>query len=159
MFAVETFPQLGDGLCRDFEPDLMFPEPTDRAATARAVAVCRGCPVRAACLTWALANPALTEYGVWGGTTPAQRRRKRNRPVRCAVCRRVVPDRRKRTCSDACAAVLTPDATGSTHGSEWSYRKHKAAGEQACRPCLDAHNGYVREKRAEAKARRIAEAA
>jgi WhiB family redox-sensing transcriptional regulator len=37
----------------------------------RAVAVCRQCPVRRACLDYALDH---NEYGVWGGTSETQRR-------------------------------------------------------------------------------------
>jgi WhiB family redox-sensing transcriptional regulator len=45
-----------------------FPEQTDRA-----VAVCRACPVRQPCLSHALDNEEM--LGIWGGTTPRERRR------------------------------------------------------------------------------------
>jgi WhiB family redox-sensing transcriptional regulator len=34
--------------------------------------ICRGCPVQIQCLAWALAS-GVTD-GVWGGTTPDERR-------------------------------------------------------------------------------------
>lgn len=46
--------------------------PADEAA---AVKVCAGCPVSADCLEWAIRTGST--YGVFGGTTEAQRRRRR----------------------------------------------------------------------------------
>ncbi|MEU1409246.1 WhiB family transcriptional regulator [Streptomyces sp. NPDC005728] len=43
--------------------------------------MCAACPVVRSCLKWALANPELTVAGVWGGTTPAQRRVLRERLI------------------------------------------------------------------------------
>jgi WhiB family redox-sensing transcriptional regulator len=40
---------------------------------AAAIAVCAACPVRAACLEWALRNWGIGQFGVWGGTVPAER--------------------------------------------------------------------------------------
>jgi WhiB family redox-sensing transcriptional regulator len=42
------------------------------ATTARAKAVCSGCPVTAECLDFALADPDAV--GIWGGTTGQDRR-------------------------------------------------------------------------------------
>jgi WhiB family redox-sensing transcriptional regulator len=44
---------------------------------AQAKALCRTCPVQAACLTWALSDPDPAIGMVAGGTTPAERRRLR----------------------------------------------------------------------------------
>ena len=56
------------------ERDWWFPnDPEDGAA--RAVAICRACPVQAECRNFAITT-GQTE-GVWGGTTPAERRRLR----------------------------------------------------------------------------------
>lgn len=43
----------------------------------QARAVCADCPVRAACLDWALATKV--DYGLWGGLNPDERRRIRRR--------------------------------------------------------------------------------
>jgi WhiB family redox-sensing transcriptional regulator len=59
------------GLCAAHpDPDLWFSETP--AAIAAATAVCSVCPSRAECLTSALT--CGDAVGVWGGTTPAQRR-------------------------------------------------------------------------------------
>jgi WhiB family transcriptional regulator, redox-sensing transcriptional regulator len=58
------------------ERDWWFPEdPNDDAA--QAVAVCRACPVHAECLNFAITTGQ--SEGVWGGTTPSERRRLRQR--------------------------------------------------------------------------------
>ena len=61
--------------CLDSDPELFFPEGTSGPAleeAARAKLVCAGCPVRARCLDWALANGAA--FGIWGGRTEQERR-------------------------------------------------------------------------------------
>ena len=52
---------------------------------ARAKALCKDCPVRTHCLSYAIAHKI--PYGVWGGTTQAERRRipkERRRAIRRA---------------------------------------------------------------------------
>jgi WhiB family redox-sensing transcriptional regulator len=67
-------PELPGAQCaqRDQDPELWFPANGDRAAAERAKAICRSCPVRPACLEWALGANERT--GIWGGTTPNERR-------------------------------------------------------------------------------------
>lgn len=51
------------------EPDSFFPQSTGPRATldaARAIQICRRCPFRVPCLSWALEH---REVGIWGGTT------------------------------------------------------------------------------------------
>jgi WhiB family transcriptional regulator, redox-sensing transcriptional regulator len=69
-----TPPELPGARCaqRDQDPELWFPANGDRATAERAKAICRICPVRSACLEWALAANERT--GIWGGTTPNERR-------------------------------------------------------------------------------------
>jgi len=57
--------------CRDEDPELFFPVKATQSREARAV--CARCPVRAECLTDALAQNRV--YGVWGGTTEQGRRK------------------------------------------------------------------------------------
>jgi WhiB family redox-sensing transcriptional regulator len=62
------------GACAQADPDLFFPiSSTGRALEqiAKAQAVCAACPVRQPCLEFALEHDLV--YGIWGGTTPAER--------------------------------------------------------------------------------------
>ncbi|MFF1923275.1 WhiB family transcriptional regulator [Streptomyces sp. NPDC058221] len=71
--------------CRDEDPDLFFPIGTTGPALVQAEdakAVCRGCPVREACLHWALENGQ--DSGVWGGLGEAERRTLKRRSRRRA---------------------------------------------------------------------------
>ncbi|RSO07010.1 WhiB family transcriptional regulator [Streptomyces sp. WAC 06783] len=64
------------GRCHGLAPatadHLFFPRPRDRAAIARAKALCGACPVRQLCLTTAL--DTNTKEGIWGGLTETERR-------------------------------------------------------------------------------------
>jgi WhiB family transcriptional regulator, redox-sensing transcriptional regulator len=64
-----------DAACRDLDTAIFFPE-TDEAAAA-AKAVCATCPVREACLQFALIT--RQDDGVWGGLDENERRRLRRR--------------------------------------------------------------------------------
>ena len=59
--------------CRNADTNLFFPQRGD--PTFRAMALCDVCPVKAACLQYAL--DAGETIGIWGGTTGADRRRLR----------------------------------------------------------------------------------
>jgi WhiB family transcriptional regulator, redox-sensing transcriptional regulator len=58
------------GHCHGTDSRLFFPGRGESAAEAKAI--CRECPVRRACLDYAVAHAEL--WGVWGGTTLAERR-------------------------------------------------------------------------------------
>ncbi len=58
--------------------DLFMPVFTEQRVVteerhAKAVVICQRCPVKQECLEYALGNSE--KMGVWGGTTPRQRRR------------------------------------------------------------------------------------
>lgn len=60
------------GACTSQDPDLFFPIGTGAIAevqAAAAKAVCRRCPVMAACREWALDHPKEASAGVWGGAS------------------------------------------------------------------------------------------
>jgi WhiB family redox-sensing transcriptional regulator len=62
--------------CRDLDPDRFDYDPdTDPPGKAEAAkGVCAGCPVRDACLDFALERPAAEDTtGIYGGLTPAER--------------------------------------------------------------------------------------
>lgn len=62
--------------CRNKDPDLWFP-PAGRAwAVPVAKKVCWTCPIKDECREWAV--PITDLFGIWGGTTPAERKRLRN---------------------------------------------------------------------------------
>ena len=58
------------GACRSVDPETFFPAPNEPSEGA--VALCGTCVVQGACLAWAL--QAGDGHGVWGGTTPRERR-------------------------------------------------------------------------------------
>jgi WhiB family redox-sensing transcriptional regulator len=55
------------------DPELFFPTPGQHGKAARAKRVCDRCPVKAPCLTDALAIPPSEDYGIRGGMTPKER--------------------------------------------------------------------------------------
>jgi WhiB family transcriptional regulator, redox-sensing transcriptional regulator len=63
-----------EAACRDVDPELFFPDGDVKSARVQVKAaklICRGCRVRAICLSWALASGQ--EAGVWGGLTEGER--------------------------------------------------------------------------------------
>jgi WhiB family transcriptional regulator, redox-sensing transcriptional regulator len=61
---------LTDGLCAQTDPETFFPE--RGTPTTPAKRICRACPVQDACLEYALVHDE--RFGVWGGTSPIERR-------------------------------------------------------------------------------------
>jgi WhiB family redox-sensing transcriptional regulator len=64
-----------EAACRGGEVERFFPVSDAEAGAAKAI--CAGCPVRDACLNWALSTHQ--DDGVWGGLTDTERRRLRRR--------------------------------------------------------------------------------
>jgi WhiB family redox-sensing transcriptional regulator len=56
------------------DPDLFFPDPTDREGIDKAKRICAGCPIAFDCLETAMADSDLRKWGIWGGTTPEERK-------------------------------------------------------------------------------------
>lgn len=59
-----------DALCAQTDPESHFPGKGETAR--RAKKTCAGCDVRETCLEYAMSNQE--EWGVWGGTSPQERR-------------------------------------------------------------------------------------
>jgi WhiB family transcriptional regulator, redox-sensing transcriptional regulator len=81
--AVRSPEWTGEAACRHDDPELFFPEGTTGPAlsqTMRARQVCQSCPVRTPCLALALEHSL--GFGIWGGTTPEERRAIRRAMVR-----------------------------------------------------------------------------
>jgi hypothetical protein len=57
-------------VCQSVDPETFFPAPSEPADAA--IALCRTCDVQGACLAWALEVGDC--HGVWGATTPRERR-------------------------------------------------------------------------------------
>ncbi|MFC9183352.1 WhiB family transcriptional regulator [Streptomyces globisporus] len=68
LFAIEDVSTVDDPRARE-------------KATAQAKQACSTCPVVTECLKWALANPDLTQTGVWAATTKRDRKRLRKQLV------------------------------------------------------------------------------
>ena len=59
------------GNCRHYPPAAFFP--SDGVGVDAARKICEGCPVKAPCLEYALAE--RIDHGVWGGCSERERRR------------------------------------------------------------------------------------
>ena len=59
--------------CQTVDPEIFFPDPTDRAGITKAKTLCGNCDqeVKNKCLSFALTNKV--HYGVWGGLTEVER--------------------------------------------------------------------------------------
>ena len=62
--------------CYGSDVDAWFPDMVGgfRQENVQAMKICNTCPVMAECLEWALHHE---RYGIWGGTTPKDRREMR----------------------------------------------------------------------------------
>jgi WhiB family redox-sensing transcriptional regulator len=63
------------GLCSQSDPDLFFA--VGAVEHKQAKRICRSCPVRSECLTYAMDSPV--DHGIWGGLTERERRRWRRK--------------------------------------------------------------------------------
>ncbi len=57
--------------CRGLDPEIFYPAAEEDSEVAKAI--CAECPVREACLEYALTS--REHEGIWGGTTARERRR------------------------------------------------------------------------------------
>lgn len=68
----------GRALCAETDPNLFFPEKGDWTSAHQAQATCAHCEIRAQCGQRALDTGE--HYGIWGGETERQRRKRRWSP-------------------------------------------------------------------------------
>lgn len=66
-----------DALCAQTDPEAFFPE--KGGSTRDAKRVCNECPVRDACLEYAMENDE--RFGIWGGLSERERRRLRKQAI------------------------------------------------------------------------------
>jgi WhiB family redox-sensing transcriptional regulator len=118
------------------EWDPWYPEKDASYADARRI--CNACPVKSLCLDAAMAEEAeetLKRQGMRGGLTPNERKRlAKGMPVK--------------------VEAEPGDACGNRQGTETGYQRHRAAGEKACRPCVDAQTAASNRRKQKAKAAR-----
>ncbi len=79
MSIIDSPDVLAAGLCVEHHrPDFWHPEPSDDATAQTAIEVCAECPVRDACLAFAMRSEGTKQtsarHGIYGGMTPEQRR-------------------------------------------------------------------------------------
>jgi WhiB family redox-sensing transcriptional regulator len=111
--------------CRGIDLEVFFPERGESAEPARRV--CAACPVRQACLDYAISNRIT--HGIWGGLTERERRALRSGWVRAS--RR----ERDRAVLAAEAAGYTAAAIGRSFGlSRTSVTRIVRTGDDAGRP-------------------------
>ncbi|MEZ0366788.1 WhiB family transcriptional regulator [Mycobacterium sp. pUA109] len=108
--------------CLGHDPDLWFPQPSERPHEA--IAICRTCPVIAECADFARRTVQL--HGVWGGRARHKLTNERvGRPV----------------------GRLKPIEHGTYNG----YHAHYRRGEEACDPCKRANTQRSRRLNAAAQ--------
>ena len=61
-------------LCAQTDPDLFFPD-METTKSDKARQICVRCPIMRDCLIESLGIPREHDWGIWGGSTLAQRRR------------------------------------------------------------------------------------
>lgn len=88
-YTPET-PDWTGAACIGHDPETWYPDPTDTITTDEAVDICRGCPVKQACLDQAMLEEETSggRYGIRGGLTPEDRRRLDTRASACPDCGR-----------------------------------------------------------------------
>jgi WhiB family redox-sensing transcriptional regulator len=79
-----------DAACQIEDPELFFPDASDKLGTHFAQRVCAFCPVRDPCLRWALDTGQA--FGIWGGTTERDRRAIVRRREKAAAVRAALAD-------------------------------------------------------------------
>ena len=78
--SVALSPFDGTQLCTDYDTDIFFPEEYEDADVAQAKSICNDCWIKDKCLSFAISTNE--KEGVWGGTTPVERRRIKRRVKR-----------------------------------------------------------------------------
>lgn len=120
---------MGDAACKGKPTDWFFPERGQSLREQKAV--CAGCPVRQACLDYAL--EFRVRFGIWGGTSEQERRRLR-----------LVQSRGPRRSTAVC-------------GTLGGYDKHRRTGEPPCDPCRACKTASNAEYRARKAQLRVVE--
>jgi WhiB family redox-sensing transcriptional regulator len=111
------------GACRSADPDLFFPiaeVPATERQVRLAQRICAGCAVRQQCLDFAMRTGEA--YGIWGGTTPAERIRvRRARTERRRRARRSWPVNTPEIRASLSASIEGPASKPIAHSTHSSH--------------------------------------
>jgi WhiB family redox-sensing transcriptional regulator len=80
LLSLASNPFDGTQLCVDYDTEIFFPEEYEPSDVAQAKKVCNDCWIKDKCLAYALS--INEKEGVWGGTTPKERRNIRRKARR-----------------------------------------------------------------------------
>lgn len=111
--------------CRDYPPEMWFPDKADTASRDAALRVCRGCPVVTQCRAFAIDN--TIPHGVFGGQT----QKVRNKVLGIRADAAPVEDWQ---------LDLKPCGTAA------AYRRHQRRGEKPCVACMEGNAQYSRQR-------------
>jgi WhiB family redox-sensing transcriptional regulator len=75
--SITSSPFDGTQLCTQYSTEIFYPEEYEDIDVAEAKAICNSCWLKDKCLDFALKTKE--NEGVWGGTTPLERRRIRRK--------------------------------------------------------------------------------
>jgi hypothetical protein len=86
-----------DALCAQVDPELFFPESAGNVSTQirQAKSICKECPIINDCLIEALTKDYMD--GIWGGTTPNERRELKKRYKQVAITKGAQPSAKNTT--------------------------------------------------------------
>ncbi|HCA87553.1 MAG TPA: hypothetical protein DEQ61_20040 [Streptomyces sp.] len=125
----ETTDWRDQALCREVDPEIMFPE-SSQTAIDEAKQLCARCPVIDACSEWAITTGE--QFGIWGGMDQGQRAKAR----------------RER----GFTAARTPAACGTESGA----KRHRRNGEDPCGSCKEAQLAVWAQRRVRPSRARVA---
>lgn len=111
-------PWADNAACLGADPETFYPE--KGGTTREAKVICKGCPVAAACLDYALEMGE--RFGVWGGASERERHRLNSN--------------------------LAPLPRFAECGTDAGYSAHIRAGEPTCARCRSAHRVAQLQRRA-----------
>lgn len=125
-----------DGLCREVDADLFFPEVGTPSRKAKET--CFACDVRTECLTYALDNNE--RFGIWGGLNERERRQ----------LRKTTPTPTPKPVATR-SPIPRPEHGGGNPiapcGTESAYRRHKRYREPIDEACAEGHAEWLDQSR------------
>lgn len=130
----------GEAACRGLDTGIFFPATDEEAEPAKVI--CESCPVREACLGYAIAS--RQEDGVWGGLTEVERRKLRRRLAESARRASINPGRFAPPRAEE--RDVPPDRPNSK--PPWGLRVRPVEGRRTLPPRETGHGGDGRRRRA-----------